>query len=127
MPWAFYHSFLLRKILSCYFNMSQSGLCEHTSLALLSQGPGGFEGCVSLLLCKWVSEPARGFLTHWDNSRAQEDKNSSAPHMGPFRPLHLRTHSAKNTRRKRAFTVWGLLRSLIMQRQKQDLSSTIPL
>ncbi|TNN77496.1 hypothetical protein EYF80_012310 [Liparis tanakae] len=65
---------LLKKTLLCYFNMLQSGLWEHTSLAPLSGGPGGVEGCVSPLLGESVNRPG-GFLTHWDDGRAEEDQN----------------------------------------------------
>ena len=66
---------------------------------LLSEGHGEAEGCVSLVLseCGWVIELAVGLLTHWDNNRAEEDKNRSAQHMGPFRLLYLLSHRSQIT------------------------------
>lgn len=87
------------QMLLCYFTRLQSELWEHTSLIMTSWGPGVFRGCVFLVLSKWVGELAEAFLTHWDNYRAEGDKNRFLQHMGPFLPSHLLIHLTHTVRR----------------------------
>lgn len=93
MLWAFHPSVLQRKIFQCYFNRVKS---RHSARALHYQSslraPVDWSLRVSSVGKDWISELDCGFLTHWEHSRAQENKKRSAHHMGPFRPLHLMIH-----------------------------------